>query len=175
MNKPLTSRLGLVCVFFGISLSLPAQDAKKEATPSSSISDPEDALKDIPRDVMGDLRPGSRQMVDAAAKASIQTAKNAEGKMGTFKFNVRAVEKFQRPDAPDVTRFRILAVVDTVRASGVQLNVHLMAVLDLAEHEKAAKIGTGSKITLTGKVSNAEILGRQKAELHIDLMDAKIK
>lgn len=140
-----------------------------------AITDPEDALKDIPRDVMGDLRPGSRQMTDAAAKASMQTAKNAEGKMGTFKFNVRAVEKFQRPDAPDVTRFRILAVVDTVRASGVQLNLHLMAVLDLAEHEKAAKIGTGSKITLTGKVSNAEILGRQKAELHIDLMDAKIK
>lgn len=175
MNKRFKSGLGLVCVLVGISLGLPAQEAKKEEAPPSAIADPADALKDIPRDVMGDLRPGSRQMMDAAAKASMQTAKNAEGKTGTFKFNVRAVEKFQRPDAPDVTRFRILAVVDTVRASGVQLNVHLMAVLDLAEHEKAAKIGTGSKVTLTGKISNAEILGRQKAELHIDLMDARIK
>lgn len=174
MNMHLKSGLVLACLLLATSLS-PAQDAKKEEPSASVITDPDDALKDIPRDVMGDLRPGSRQMMDAAAKASMQAAKNAEGKTGTFKFNVRAVEKFQRPDAPDVTRYRILSVIDTTRASGVQVNVHLMAVLDLSEHEKAAKIGTGSKITLTGKISNAEILGRQKAELHIDLMDAKIK
>jgi hypothetical protein len=93
---------------------LHGQEPKKEATPSA-ITDPTDALKGISRDVMGDLRPGSRNMVEAAGKASMVTAKNAEGKTGTFKFNVTTIEQFQRPEAPDVTLYRIRSMPDTVR------------------------------------------------------------
>lgn len=167
----------LTLLLVGLLSNLPdshAQDAKKEATSAAGISDPKDALKDIPRDVMGDLRPGSRSMVEAAGKASMQTAKNAEGKTGTFKFNVAAIEQFQRPEAPDVTLYRIRSVTDTVRESGVAMGVYLLAIGDKSENEKFAKLKAGSKVTFSGRISNAEILGRQRAELHIDLVDAKI-
>jgi hypothetical protein len=167
-------RSGFLILLLGsFSLSSHAQTAKTEAVPSV-ITDPKVALKDIPREVMADLRPGSRQMVDAAGKASIQAVKNVGGKTGTFKFNVRAVEKFQRPDAPDVTRLRILSTTDNARVSGVAVDVYVAAILDLSENEKAAKIGPGSKLTLTGMIINAEILGRQRAELRLYLENAKI-
>lgn len=113
-------------------------------------------------------------MIEAAGKASMVTAKNAEGKTGTFKFNISTIEQFQRPDAPDVTLYRIRSLTETVRESGVAMGVYLLAVGDKSENEKLAKLKAGSKVIFSGKISNAEILGRQRAELHIDLMDAKI-
>jgi hypothetical protein len=166
-------RPALAALLLGSAMILHGQEPKKEAVPSA-ITDPTDALKGISRDVMGDLRPGSRNMVEAAGKASMQTAKNAEGKTGTFKFNITTIEQFQRPEAPDVTLYRIRSMPDTVRESGVALGVYLLAVGDKSENEKLAKLKVGSKVTFSGKISNAEILGRQRAELHIDLMDAKI-
>jgi hypothetical protein len=54
------------------------------------------------------------------------------------------------------------------------MGVYLLAVGDKSENEKFAKLKAGSKVTFSGKISNAEVLGRQRAELHLDLMDAKI-
>jgi hypothetical protein len=177
-KKPMKKHMKLGLCLAGLVLvatvNLSAQEPKKE-TSAAAVTDPKAVLAGIPRDVIGDLRPGSRKMVDAAGKASMVTAKNAEGKTGTFKMTLRAVEQFQRPEAPDVKRYRLHAKIDSVRESGVSFNVHLMSVPDVSENDKVAKLGPGSKITVTGKISNAEILGRQLAELHIDVMDSKLE
>lgn len=175
MKKHIPVSLCLIGLLFGAISDLSAQAPKKEEPAAAAVTDPKAALEGIPREVMGDLRPGSRKMVDAAGKASIITAKNAEGKTGSFKMTLRAVEQFQRPDAPSVTRYRLLAQVDSVRESGVAFTVHLMAVADVSEHEKVAKLGPGDKVTVSGKISNAEVLPGQKPGLHIDVMDAKVK
>lgn len=139
------------------------------------ITDPEQVLTGIPRDVFQDLRLGSRQIEDAAAKATAQVRKNTENKVATLKLTVREVEKYQRKEAPDVTRLRVRAVPDRVRESGATLDVMISAVTDVSENSKMAKIDKGSKITITGKINNAEILARKAVELRIDLMDAKLK
>lgn len=175
MKKHMQLGLCLVGLVFIASANLSAQEPKKETPAAAAVTDPKAVLEGIPRDVIGDLRPGSRKMVDAAGKASMVTAKNAEGKTGTFKMTIRSVEQFQRPDAPGVTRYRLHARIESVRESGVAFNFHLMSVPDVSEHEKVAKLAPGSKITVSGKISNAEILGRQVAELHVDVMDSKLQ
>jgi hypothetical protein len=141
----------------------------------AGITDVKQALAGIPRDVMQDLRYGSRTMEEAANKATAVVGKNVEGKTASLKMTVQFVEKFQRKDTPDVTRIRLRQSNDTVREGGVTFTIFLMAVLDESEKEKAAKIDKGSKVTITGKVSNGVILPRKNAELHIDIMDAKIE
>ncbi|MDZ4287882.1 MAG: hypothetical protein U0984_07980 [Prosthecobacter sp.] len=155
----------------------PAPPGEKESgkTAAAEFTDPEEAFKGIPRDVMQDLRPGSRKMEDAVVKASQIVAKNVETKMATLKFTVANIEKFNRDDAPGVTRYRVHGMLEKIRAGGAYFNLNLMAVPDVSEDDKIAKLKTGDKVTFTGKVSNGEITARTTAELHIDLMDAKIK
>jgi tRNA(Ile2) C34 agmatinyltransferase TiaS len=65
--------------------------------------------------------------------------------------------------------------VDSVRISGASFNLHLLAVLSVEEHPKVAKLKRGDKITITGRIGNAEVLGRNNAELHIDVKDVKLQ
>ncbi len=140
-----------------------------------AVTDPKDALAGIPREVMQGLRYGSRDGDSAAAKATAQTRKNLEGKEGSFKMTVQAVEQFQRKDSPDVTRTRLRQSNESVREGGVTFDVYLVAIVDESEKAKLAKIQRGSRITVTGKISNAEIMVKKNTELHIDVMDAKIE
>ena len=158
----------LLSLAFGLSFSAVAEDASK------SITNPADALAGIPRDVLKDLRPGSKTQSDACTKATAITRKNVEGKTAIFKMTLKSVDKFQAREAPDVTRFRLVGVVTKVRESGVMFDVHLMAVPDVTEEAKIAKLTAGSKITVTGKIGNAEVLGHQYSELHIDIKDVKV-
>jgi len=167
MNLPLFSLL--------TALLLLGHGLTQAAEPAGDITEPEQALVGLSREVLQDLRPGSRQIEEAAAKATAAVRKAVEGKNATLKFTVRDVEKFQRKETPDVSRFRVRAVIDRVRESGVSMEVYLLAVPDVSENEKMAKVTRGSKVTFTGKISNAEILARKATELHIDLMDAKLK
>lgn len=165
-------------VAFAASASLyfaNAAEPAKSGSSSEGITDVKQTLTGITRDTLQDLRPGSRKMEEAAAKATEVVRKNVEGKTATLKMTVDVVEKFQRKDAPDVTRTRLRASNDSVRESGATLKVYLMVVPDVSENDKLAKIAKGSKITITGKISNGEILARKSAELHIDVMDAKLQ
>ena len=142
------------------------------AAPSAEITDPKQALTTISRDVMQDLRPGSRNKGLAAVKATQQLRKDIEKKTATFKMTVKEVEMFQRKEEPTVNRFRVKASIDRIRESGAPVHVHLMAIPALSEQSKLAKIDRGTRIIATGKISTAEILSRGNAELHIHLMDA---
>ena len=167
-------RLQVTTLLLGLGLSFaPAAEPVKSA--GGEITEFKQALTGIPRDAFQDLRPGSRKMEDAAGKANEQVRKNVEGKDGTFKMTVNVVEKFQKKEAPDVTRTRLRATLETIRESGTPIIVYLVATPDVSESPKLAKSTKGSKITVTGKISNGEILAKKSAELHIDVMDAKIK
>jgi hypothetical protein len=169
-----TRTLGLLSsLVLACGLDLPA--AEPAPAEKGGITDVKQALADIPRDVMKDLRYGSRTMEDAATKATAVARKNVEGKTASLKMTVQFVEKFQRKDTPDVTSIRLRQSNDTVREGGVTFTVFLMTVLDESEKEKAAKLDKGSKVTITGKISNAVILPRKNAELHIDIMDGKLE
>ncbi len=159
----------LLSLSLALGFSAAAEDASK-----GTITNPADALAGIPRDVLKDLRPGSKTQSDACTKATAVTRKNVEGKTGTFKMTLKSVDKFQAREAPDVTRFKLVGVVTKVRESGVMFDVHLMAVPDVTEEAKIAKLSAGSKVTVTGKIGNAEVLGHQYTELHIDIKDAKL-
>ncbi|MDB6117648.1 MAG: hypothetical protein JWO08_1429 [Verrucomicrobiaceae bacterium] len=86
---------------------------------------------------------------------------------------LRAVEKFQRREAPDVTRYRLLGTITKMRESGVMFDLYLMSVPDVTENSKLEKLAAGSKITVNGKITNAEFLSKKNMELHVDLLDAK--
>ena len=139
------------------------------------ITKPGDLLVGIPRDVMIGLLPGSRTMQEACGKAAITVAANAEDRVGDFKVTVRSIDPFQPSDDAGTTRYRLHAMVEVIRVGGVNLKQEIMAVHDVTERAKLAKLGPGSKVTVTGKISHAEILGRTNAELHIDLVDAKVR
>ena len=164
--------LATLVLSLGLSVSFAAAPAK---TAEGEITDPKQVLVGIPRDVFQDLRPGSRKMDEAAAKANEQVRKNVEGKSATFKMTVNMIEKFQKKEAPDVTRTRLKATIENIRESGVPIVVYLVSIPDVSEDPKLPKITKGSKITVSGKISNGEVLAKKSAELHIDVMDAKIK
>lgn len=172
MKSPLATSLVLLTLAFGPSVSSPAAEETKAAVMELK---PADALKGIPRDVLGDLRPGSRKLVDAAAKASQVVATNIENKTVTMKFTVSGIEKFQRPDAPTINRYRVRSNPDTEREGGTTFYVNVMVVPDVSDDEKVAKLKKGDKVTFTGRVSNGEITAAGSVVLHIDLMDAKLK
>lgn len=159
-------------VIFGLTSVFAAEPPKPGG---DAITDPKQALAGIPRDVLQDMRPGSRKADDAAVKATEIVRKNVEGKTATFKMTVNTVEKFQKKDAPDVTRIRLKSTNETIRDSGAAFTVFLMAVPDVTEESKLSKITKGSKVTVTGVVNNGEIISRKSTELHIDIMDAKLK
>lgn len=139
------------------------------------ITKPQDLLVGLPREVMLGLLPGSSSMLDACGKAAITVGSNAEGRLGSFKITVRGIDPFQLSDDPGTKRYRLHAVVELMRVAGVSIQQEIMAVPDVTENAKLAKLTPGSKVTVIGKISHAELLARTNAELHIDLMDAKLK
>ena len=162
---------GILVLGLGLSLSSAADPAKA----GGQITEPKQALAGTPRKVLLELRAGSRTMNDAAVKATEQIRKNVEGKTASFKMTVKSVDKFQRKEAPTVDRVRITSTVETLTDSGTTFTVFLMAVPDVSEDAKVAKISYGNRITVTGKITNGEIIARDTAELHIDVMDATVK
>jgi len=158
----------LLSLALSLGISATAEDASK------NIANPADVLTGIPRDVLKDLRPGTKAMSDACTKATAAIRKNVEGKTASFKMTLKSVNKFQAREAPDVTRYKLVGVVSKMRESGVMFDVHLMAVPDVSEEAKIAKLSAGSKITVTGMIGNAEVIGHQYTELHIDIKDVKV-
>jgi hypothetical protein len=151
--------------------SLPCLQAQVPAP--VAFTDPAAVLAGVPREVFRDLRPGSDKMMEAAGQASKKAAES-EGKQATFKITIGTVDPFQAAEAPTVTRYKIISRVESIRVSGASLNVHILAVLSVEEHSKVAKLKRGDKITITGRIGNAEVLGRTNAELHLDIKDVKL-
>lgn len=58
---------------------------------------------------------------------------------------------------------------------GRDISVHVLAVLAIDQHPKVEKLKKGDKITITGRIGNAEVLGRTNAELHLDVKEVKIQ
>lgn len=171
---PHCSSLGfLLALVLGISLPATAQTAPKGGAAPGVITTPAELLAGLPREVIKDLRPGSRDILDATAKATTAIRKNIEGKTASFKMTLRSVEKFQRREEPDVTRYRLLGTITKLREAGIMFDVHLMSVPEASENAKLEKLGPGSKVTVTGKITNIEFLSKKGAELHVDLLDAK--
>lgn len=137
------------------------------------IKEPVAVLEGLSRDVIKDLRPGSSKMMAAAGEASKKAAES-EGKQATFKITIGNVDPFQAAEAPDVTRYKIGGRVEMVRVSGVNLSVHVLAVLAIDQHPKVAKLKKGDKITITGRIGNAEVLARTNAELHLDVKEVQL-
>src|SRR3954466_4636935 len=102
----------------GVAVAVEPPSAEKP-----SITDPKELLAGIPRDVMQDLRSGSRTMEEAAVKATAQVRKNGEGKAASFKMTVQFLEKFQRKDTPDITRARLRQSNVTLREGGATFQV----------------------------------------------------
>ncbi len=138
-----------------------------------AIKEPISVLESLSREVLKDLRAGSSKMREAAGEASKKAAES-EGKQAAFKIVIGNVDPFQAAEAPDVTRYKIGGRVEMVRVSGVTLSVHVLAVLAIDQHPKVEKLKKGDKITITGRIGNAEVLARTNAELHLDVKDVKL-
>ncbi|HYF38012.1 MAG TPA: hypothetical protein VD994_22105 [Prosthecobacter sp.] len=163
----------LTALFLTLALTALTTHAAEPAKPAA-LFNPADALAGLPRDVVQDLRPGSRKLTDAAAKAAQVVAKNVEGKMATVKFDILSIEKFQRPDTLDIDRYRIKAETDKIRSAGATFEYLLMIIADPSENEKIAKLKKGDKVTFTGKIANGNINPANGLDLHIDIIDAKL-
>lgn len=161
-----SSFLAFVC----LALSLSCLSGQEAAV---AIKEPLAVLEGLSREVLKDLRPGSNKMREASGEASKKAAES-EGKQATFKIVIGNVDPFQAAEAPTVTRYKIGARVETERVSGIPISVHILAVLDIEQHPKVAKLKKGDKITITGRIGNAEVLGRTQAELHLDVKDVKL-
>lgn len=162
----LSSFLAFVCLALSLSC-LSAQEA------AGAIKEPLAVLEGLPREVLKDLRPGASKMREAAGEASKKAAES-EGKQASFKIVIGNVDPFQAAEAPTVTRYKIGARVETERVSGIPISLHILAVLDIEQHPKVAKLKKGDKITITGRIGNAEVLARTQAELHLDVKDVKL-
>ena len=163
--KPL-SRLAFVFLVLSLSFGL----AKEGAV---AFKEPLAVLEGLSRDVLKDLRSGSSKMREAAGEASKKAAES-EGKQAEFKIVIGNVDPFQAAEAPTVTRYKIGGRVETERVSGITFSVHILAVLAIDQHPKVAKLKKGDKITITGRIGNAEVLARTQAELHLDVKDVKL-
>ncbi len=159
--------LAVVC----LALSLNCAPAEE---PVVAFKEPIAVLDGLSREVFKDLRAGSSKMMTAAGEASKKAAES-EGKQATFKMVIGNLDPFQAAEAPDVTRYKIGGRVEMVRASGVNISVHILAVLAIDQHPKVEKLKKGDKITFTGRIGNAEVLARSNAELHLDVKEVKIQ
>lgn len=155
----------------GLAFSLSPLHAAEEKV--TTINEPTAVLDGLSRDVFKDLRTGSSKMMDAAGAASKKAAES-EGKQASFKIIIGNVDPFQAAEAPTVTRYKIGGRVETARVNGVNINVHVLAVLAIDQHPKVEKLKKGDKITITGRIGNAEVLARTNAELHLDIKDVKL-
>ena len=160
---------------FLFALTCLALPAHAGAPVKAVVTKPEDLLVGLPHDVMIGLRAGSNTMLEACTKAAITVNANAESRVGSFKVTVRTVDAFQRIEEPGVKRYRLHAVVELMRFSGITMKQEIMALPDETEYGKLSKLTPGTKVTVTGKINHAEVLPRTNAELHIDLLDAKLK
>ena len=159
--------LAVVC----LALSLNCAPAEE---PVVAFKEPIAVLDGLSREVFKDLRAGSSKMMTAAGEASKKAAES-EGKQATFKMVIGTLDPFQAAEAPGVTRYKIGGRVEMVRASGVNISVHILAVLAIDQHPKVEKLKKGDKITFTGRIGNAEVLARSNAELHLDVKEVKIQ
>ncbi|MES2595356.1 MAG: hypothetical protein V4662_08475 [Verrucomicrobiota bacterium] len=155
----------------GLALSSQPLSAAEEK--GVTIQEPIAVLDGLSRDVLKDLRAGSNKMMDAAGEASKKAAES-EGKQATFKIVIGNMDPFQAAEAPTVTRYKIGGRVEMERVGGVTISVHVLAVLAIDQHPKVEKLKKGDKITITGRIGNAEVLGRTSAELHLDVKEVKI-
>jgi ribosomal protein S25 len=161
------------CLFAVVVCLAFSSNAWSEEEKPVAFKEPISVLDGLSKDVIKDLRPGSNKMREAAGEASKKAAES-EGKQATFKMIIGNVDPFQAAEAPEVTRYKIGGRVEMVRLSGVNLSVHVLAVLAIDQHPKVAKLKKGDKITITGRIGNAEVLGRTNAELHLDVKEVKL-
>ena len=155
--------IACVAIFSTLNTSLRADER--------GLTDLKQLFVGIPKQTMQDLRPGSRQMEEAAAKANASVRQAWDKRTATLKMTVEFVEPFQFKAEPNVTRVRLRCDGDTVREDGVNLKLFLVAIPALSQNAKLAKIKKGSKITFTGKITNVEIAARKVPELHMDVSD----
>jgi hypothetical protein len=159
--------IAVVCLALSLNCALAEE-------PAVVFKEPIAVLDGLSREVFKDLRAGSSKMLAAAGDATKKAAES-EGKQATFKMVIGNLDPFQAAEAPDVTRYKIGGRVEMVRASGVNISVHILAVLAIDQHPKVKKLKKGDKIIITGRIGNAEVLARSNAELHLDVKEVKIQ
>jgi hypothetical protein len=159
--------IAVVCLALSLSCALAEE-------PAVVFKEPIAVLDGLSREVFKDLRAGSSKMLAAAGDATKKAAES-EGKQATFKMVIGNLDPFQAAEAPDVTRYKIGGRVEMVRAVGVNISVHILAVLAIDQHPKVKKLKKGDKIIITGRIGNAEVLARSNAELHLDVKEVKIQ
>jgi hypothetical protein len=142
---------------------------------SGEITSLEQVLAGIPREVMADLKPGSRNRADAYIKATEQVRQNVKEKPGAFDVKVNFIEKFKPNNAPDTVRYRVVTLVDKMRESGVVFMGFVTAYPEASENDKIAKLKQGDKITVTGRIVTGQVYGRSNAAIEVTLVDAKIE
>lgn len=151
----------------------PEAGAEKKPAAAAEITEFSQAFAGIPREVMQDLRKGSRGFDEAASKASEQIKKNLAKKTAEFKISVAKVEPFKRGDSSE-TSYRIFGMTEKIREGSTPFNAIVMAMVDESEKEKVLKLKKPDRIVVTGTIIGGSVTGPMPT-LHIDLTDAKLK
>jgi hypothetical protein len=146
--------------------------AHAQAPKPADITELDQALAEVPRDVLLGVRNSNRKEQSATAATDILRSK-VEGRTATLKFQIEKIEKYQRRNEKE-DRYRIKAENVRLRESATTFTIYLWVHFDPSQNAKFATMKTGSEISVTGKITLASITARNNPELHIDLSDAAI-
>lgn len=160
----------------GAALKALAQETPKGAPSGDVFKDPAALLEQLPKEIAKDMRPGSRTLQEAIAKANPILSPKVKDKPCEIEAIVSSVEKRFEPGSTTVTGYFVSTQYQKVRAAGAVFYCYYSLAFDKSASEKVAKMRRGEKIRAIGTCSGTEIMtGSQLPFFYIGIKDAKLK
>lgn len=175
MKKYLPTSLCAALVFLGIQASSIGQEAEKKPV-SNTLKDPVVLLDAVPKELMKDMRPGSRGMQEAIAKASPMISDKARDLPCELEGLVSQVDKRFEPGTTTMMGYSVMTRSEKIRAGGATFYSYYNILFDKGESEKVAKLRRGEKIKIAGTTTGAGLMpGSQSPFFVIGVRAAKLK
>ena len=160
----------------GAGLNALAQETPKGAPSGDVFKDPAALLEQLPKEIAKDMRPGSRTLQEAVAKANPILLPKVKDKPCEIEAIVSSVEKRFEPGSTTVTGYFVSTQYQKVRAAGAVFYCYYNLTFDKAESEKVARLRRGEKIRATGTCMAAGFMtGSQSPYFFIGIKGAKLK
>lgn len=160
----------------GAEMRALAQETPKGASSGDAFKDPAALLDQLPKEIAKDMRPGSRNLQEAVAKANPLLSPKVKDKPCEVEAIVSSVDKRFEQGTTTVTGYTVFTQYQKIRAAGAVFYCYYAITFDKSEAEKVMRMRRGEKIRATGTCSGAGFMtGSQSPYFSIGVRDAKLK
>jgi hypothetical protein len=132
------------------------------------ITDAKDLLEGVNRQDLRNLQyPNDKDFAEALKRVDAKVQANAKGKSATFKVTLRSIQKEDS--------YVFSGESEPMRSGSGIRYFSVGGMLDDADSAKAAKLKPGDKVTVTGTLARAGVMGTAIVMMRADFEKAKLK